>query len=88
MNVLLGFPLDDFASTLEREACEGRALLNHSLADILAQESMRDRRRGDWQDTAATVDEEENQSLLIKSEYLLKQFSLSSGSTQRKRFIM
>ncbi|CAF4422306.1 unnamed protein product, partial [Adineta steineri] len=28
MNLLLGFPLDDFASTLEGEACEIRSLLN------------------------------------------------------------
>ena len=81
MNILLGFPLDDFASTLERDACEGRALLNHRLADMLAQESMKDLQRGGSQDPAATVDEEEKQSMLIKCQNLLKQFSLSSGST-------
>ncbi|CAF3789015.1 unnamed protein product [Rotaria sp. Silwood1] len=31
MSLLLGFPLDDFASTLEREACEARSSLNGNI---------------------------------------------------------
>ena len=79
MSLLLGFPLDDFASTLEREACEARSLLNR-LADMLVQESVKDLRRGGSQDASTQMDDEEKQSMLIKCQNLLKQFSLSSGS--------
>lgn len=77
MSLLLGFPLDDFASTLEREACEARSLLNR-LADMLVQESVKDLRRGGSQDASTQMDDEEKQSMLIKCQNLLKQFSLSS----------
>ncbi|CAF1453833.1 unnamed protein product [Adineta steineri] len=62
MNLLLGFPLDDFASTLEGEACEARSLLNR-LANMLVQEQN---------------DIDDKQISPVKSQNLLKQFGLIS----------
>lgn len=76
--MLLGFPLDDFASTLEREACEARSLLNR-LADMLAQESIKDVQRNALQEQNFIQDDDEKQSNLVKSQNLLKQFGLASG---------
>ena len=83
--LLLGFPLDDFASTLEREACEARSLLNR-LADMLVQESAKDLKRNGLQEQNTSTDDEEKHSTLVKSQNLLKQFSLTSGmpSVNRK----
>ncbi|CAF4555725.1 unnamed protein product [Rotaria sp. Silwood1] len=74
MSLLLGFPLDDFASTLEREACEARSSLNGNIifADILAQESVKDLQRNGLQEN------DEKQSNLVKSQNLLQQFGLTS----------
>ncbi|CAF1392119.1 unnamed protein product [Adineta steineri] len=61
-DLLLGFPLDDFASTLEGEACEARSLLNR-LVDTLVQEQN---------------DIDDKQISPVKSQNLLKQFGLIS----------
>ena len=76
--LLLGFPLDDFASMLEREAREARSLLNR-LADILVQEAAKDMKRSGIQEQVLSNDDDEKQSTLVKSQNLLKQFSLPSG---------
>ena len=82
--LLLGFPLDDFASTLEREACEARSLLNR-LADMLVQESAKEIKRIGLQEQNASTDDEEKQSTLVKSQNLLRQFSLTSGMPCTRR---
>lgn len=76
--LLLGFPLDDFASTLEPEACEARSLLNR-LADIIVQEAVKDIRKPSSQEEISTSEAEEKQSELMKCQNLLKQFALNSG---------
>ena len=78
--LLLGFPLDDFASMLEREAREARSLLNR-LADILVQEAAKEMKRSGIQEQLLSNDDDEKQSTLVKSQNLLKQFSLTSGWT-------
>jgi hypothetical protein len=78
MSLLLGFPLDDFASMLEREACEARSLLNR-LADMLVQESAKDLKRNGLQEQNVSHDSDDQQSNLVKSQNLLKQFGLLSG---------
>lgn len=78
MSLLLGFPLDDFASVLEREACEARSLLNR-LADMLVQESSKDLRKNGLQDQINLNDSDEKQSNLVKSQNLIKQYGLTSG---------
>lgn len=70
--------MDDFASTLEREACEARSLLNR-LADMLAQESAKDLQRHGLQEQNVSQDIEDKQSNIVKSQNLLHQFSLTSG---------
>jgi hypothetical protein len=77
MSLLLSFPLDDFASILEREACEARSLLNR-LADMLVQESAKDLKRNGLHDNIAQ-DNDDKQSNLVKSQNLIKQFGLLSG---------
>ncbi|CAF4399594.1 unnamed protein product, partial [Adineta steineri] len=74
MNLLLGFPLDDFASTLEGEACEIRSLLNR-LANMLVQESVKDLKRNGLQEQN---DIDDKQISPVKSQNLLKQFGLIS----------
>jgi hypothetical protein len=78
MSLLLGFPLDDFASMLEREACEARSLLNR-LADMLVQESAKDLKRNGLQEQNVSNEVEDRQSNLVKSQNLIKQFGLLSG---------
>jgi len=78
LGLLLGFPLDDFASVLEREACEARSLLNR-LADMLVQESAKDLKRSGLQEQNVSNDTDDKQTNLVKSQNLLKQFSLTSG---------
>ncbi len=78
MSLLLGFPLDDFASILEREACEARSLLNR-LADMLVQESTKDLKRNGLQEQNVSNDYDDKQSNLVKSQNLIKQFSVTSG---------
>lgn len=78
MSLLLGFPLDDFASILEREACEARSLLNR-LADMLVQESAKDLKRYGLQEQNVSNDIDDKESNLVKSQNLLKQFGLLSG---------
>jgi hypothetical protein len=80
VGLLLGFPLDDFASILEREACEARSLLNR-LADMLVQESIKDFKKSGLQEqnVSTTLTDDDKQSALSKCQNLLKQFSLSSG---------
>ncbi|UJR15173.1 hypothetical protein I4U23_002134 [Adineta vaga] len=77
MSLLLGFPLDDFASSLEREACEARSLLNR-LADMLVIESQKDLKRNGIQEHGSSHENDENQTNLMKSQNLLKQFRLTS----------
>ncbi|CAF4381376.1 unnamed protein product, partial [Rotaria sordida] len=77
MSFLLGFPLDDFASTLEREVCEARSLLNN-VADMSAQQSVRYLRRNGLQEQNSSQENDEKQSNLVKSQNLLKQFGLTS----------
>ncbi len=78
MSLLLGFPLDDFASTLEREACEARSLLNR-LADRLVIESAKELSRNGLQELNVSNDVDEKQSNIVKSQNLIKQFGLLSG---------
>jgi hypothetical protein len=78
MSLLLGFPLDDFASMLEREACEARSLLNR-LADMLVQESAKDLKRNGLQEQNVSNDIDDRQSDIVKSQNLIKQFGLLSG---------
>ncbi|CAF1223554.1 unnamed protein product [Adineta steineri] len=68
MSLLLGFPLDDFASTLEREACEARSLLNR-LADMLVQESLKDLKRVGLQEQNTTSDTDEKQTSSLKAQF-------------------
>jgi hypothetical protein len=77
--LLLGFPLDDFANSLEREACEARSLLNR-LADMLVQESMKDIKRHGLYEQNVSLDSDDKQSSMIRAQNLLRQFSLTSGS--------
>ena len=78
MSLLLGFPLDDFASMLEREACEARSLLNR-LADMIAQELIKNLKRNGLQEQMMNSDTDEQQTNLVKSQNLIKQFGLPSG---------
>ncbi|CAF4384716.1 unnamed protein product, partial [Rotaria sordida] len=77
MSLLLGFSLDDFASTLEREVCEAQSLLNN-VADMFAQQSVRYLRRDGLQEQNSSQENDEKQSNLVKSQNLLKQFGLTS----------
>lgn len=71
--------MDDFASTLEREACEARSLLNR-LADMLVSESQKDLKRNGLAEHATANDSEEVQTNLMKSQNLVQQFGFASGS--------
>lgn len=77
MSLLLGFPLDDFASVLEREACEARSLLNR-LADMLVQESTKDLKRYGLQDQNVSNDIDDKKSVIDKAQKLFIQFNLVS----------
>ncbi|CAF3919323.1 unnamed protein product, partial [Rotaria sp. Silwood1] len=77
--LMSNFPLDDFASTLEREACEARSLLNR-LADMLAQDAIKDLQRNGLQEPNVSQDNDDKQSSLVKSQNLLKQFGLISDN--------
>lgn len=78
MRLLLGFPLDDFASTLEREACEARSLLNR-LADVLVQDAAKDLKRHGLQEQGTGGDIDDREAIVVKSQNLIKQFNLLSG---------
>lgn len=83
MSLLLGFPLDDFASTLEREACEARSLLNR-LADMLVVEAAKDLKRNGLQEQAGSNEADDRESVVVKSQNLIKQFNLLSGQSDIK----
>jgi hypothetical protein len=71
---------------LEREACEARSLLNR-LADMLVQESVKDLKRNGLQEQNVSNDVDDKQSNLVKSQNLLKQFSLTSGLFFQKKCV-
>ncbi|CAF1486217.1 unnamed protein product [Didymodactylos carnosus] len=77
MSLLLGYPLNDFSNTLEREACEARSLLNR-LADMLAQETIKEQKRTGLPQQISFYTEEEEQRTMIENQNLLKQFSVTS----------
>jgi hypothetical protein len=53
---------------------------------MLVQESAKDLKRSGLQEQNVSLDNEDKQSTLVKSQNLLKQFSLTSGiSSKRKR---
>ena len=84
MTLLLGFPLDDFASTLEREACEARSLLNR-LADMLVLEAAKDLKRNGLQDQIRSSETDDREAVVVKSQNLIKQFNLLSGEHEEKK---
>lgn len=84
MSLLLGFPLDDFATTLEREACEARSLLNR-LADMLVQDAAKDLKRHGLQEQGSGSDIDDREAIMVKSQNLIKQINLLSGTKDDQR---
>jgi len=79
MSLLLGFPLDDFASTLEREACEARSLLNR-IADMIVQDLVKKSKHKEFPYDQFASDTDEQQTNLVKAQNLIKQFGLASDN--------